>query len=65
MRLHGFRTQCFRSAMRLRIAFIAEMSLVDGTRQANDEGIKTNHPPLRPGYSESLREQAAWQANDE
>ena len=51
--------------MRLRIAFIAEMSFVDGIRQANDGGIKTNHPLLCPGHSESLREQAAWQANDE
>ena len=53
--------------MRPRIVVAAEMSLVDGTRQANDEGIRTNHPPFVQAtpYSESLREQAAWQANDE
>ncbi|PYJ21224.1 MAG: hypothetical protein DME92_07260 [Verrucomicrobia bacterium] len=33
-------------AQEVRIAFIARMSLVDGTRPANDEGIRTNRPPF-------------------
>jgi hypothetical protein len=51
--------------MRLRIAFIADMSLVDGTRQANDEGSERIIRPFVEATPKVVCEQAAWQANDE